>query len=131
MFVSFHPETFDSIFDIIMLYVEISLHWSLKPVLQRTEGGRRQMSGCSCVCGERRDTRLPAPKWWLPPSRTVMNKYINLPVQYKALKFSLKRNKPKVNVISTQFERPDWFNQYFSYSTGKFGFWLLFNYHAG
>lgn len=61
-FVSFHPETFNSIFDIIMLYVEISLHWSLKPVLQRTEGGRRQMSGCSCVSGERRDTRRPAPK---------------------------------------------------------------------
>lgn len=58
----FSFQTFDSIFDIIMLYVEISLHWSLKPVLQRTEGGRRQMSGCSCVCGERRDTRRPAPK---------------------------------------------------------------------
>lgn len=46
----------------LSLFICESVHLSLKPVPQRTEGDRRQMSGCSCVCGERRDTRLPAPR---------------------------------------------------------------------
>lgn len=62
----------------LKLFICESVHSSLKPVPRRTEGDRRQMSGCSCVCGERRDTRLPAPRWWLQPSQTAMDKYVHI-----------------------------------------------------